>query len=251
MIQCPRGCTRPFVDALELYRHLRDSHRVPDYEARRLSGAGTDETGIKPPGWYEGQTETSSGMKARQHQIVQQKAQAAGKNTLSVPFMPTPTKPAVSLQENWKKTQTGFVYEHKVSEEHLTENVLTRIMRGEIVGNQATLVLYTYDKNIGDLSEAQSRASILSSRLAAYTVSDPEFSNIATELYSLKQQIQKEKQEIVPTKFQEIMLEDTYQGEDVMKEGDYETWASEFMQTANNTTESVSKELKKDDPIKL
>ncbi len=263
MLTCPRGCKKPFVDELELYRHLREAHRMSEVDARRYStstgsgstlpGGGILGSGIAgTPGWYERPQETPAGKKALEHQIAAEKAKMESQAPLRVPMVPMQETPQVKIADGWRKTNTGYNFERLVHEAHTIENIIQQIVRGNIIGNHGELVLWSYDKDISQLSEDQNKAGILEARLVAYVPSDPEFVTVANELHDLKFRISKSKKEIKPETYSELLLEDEFHEETTTAgNGEYEKWVGDFMERCGTETESTIKLLNKPDPIKL
>ncbi len=243
MLPCPKGCSRQFVDEPELYRHLRDSHRMSETEARRLAGLN--------PGWYEGKQKDARGdEKAPEHVIAATKAAISQMAPLKVPMITTDRKPDVTVAPGWNKTDNGYVFEKTLNEVHTIDNYVKWIIKGELKGNHASLVLWVYDKDITQLSELQEKTSILEAKLASFVPSDPEYITIANELHDKLYEVRELKKELQPEVFNDIKLEETYH-DTGYEEGRFEKWQSEFMAKANTTTTEVEVELKRKDPVKV
>jgi len=243
MIPCPKGCSRQFIDEPELYRHLRDSHRMGEVEARRIAGLN--------PGWYEQRQKTPGGDdKAPEHVIAATKAAISSMAPLKVPMVVTDRKPDVTVPPGWMRTDTGYVFEKTINEEHTIDNYIKWIIKGEMKGNHASLVLWVYDKDITRLSELQEKTSILEAKLTSYVPSDPEYITVANELHDKLYKVRELKKELQPRVFNEIKLEETYH-DTGYEEGRFEKWQSEFMAKANTKTTEVEGELKRKDPTKL
>ena len=240
---CPKGCSKQFIDEAELYRHLRDRHHVGESEARRLSGLN--------PGWYEDKQKTIDGSeKAPEHVIAATKAAITQMAPLKVPVVPIDRKAEVTAAPGWSKTATGYTFEKTVNEEHTIDNYIKWILKGELKGNHASLVLWVYEKDISQLSELQEKSSILDAKLTSYVPADPEYITVANELHNKLYEIRELKKNLQPDVFNEIKLEDTYH-DTGYEEDRFEKWQSEFMAKANIKTTEVETELKRKDPTRL
>jgi len=243
MIRCPRGCSRELIDEADLYRHLRDHHRVTDIEARRLSNLTS--------GWFEGKQRNVEGEdKAPEHVIAATKAAMSQMAPLKIPIVPIDRPAEVTVASGWSRTETGFTFEKTVREEHKIDNYLKYILKGEIKGNHGVLTLWIFDKDVSELNGLMEKSAILEAKLTSYVPSDPEYICVANGLHETLYQIRTMKKEILPDVFNEIKLEDFYQ-DTGFEEGRFEKWQSEFMAKANEETERTTAELNKKDPIKL
>lgn len=243
MVRCPRGCSRELIDEADLYRHLRDHHKVTDIEARRLSNLTS--------GWFEGKQRNSEGEdKAPEHVIAATKAAVSQMTPLKVPIIPMDRPAEATVAPGWSRTETGFTFEKTVREEHKIDNYLKYILKGEIKGNHASLVMWVYDKDISLLSELQEKEALLSAELHKYTYLDPEWLTVGGELHDTSFQIRELKKELLPKVFNEIKLEDTYY-DTGFEEGRFEKWQSDFMTRANTAVTEVERELNEKDPIRL
>lgn len=243
MLPCPRGCSKQFIDEPELYRHLRDHHRMSEVDARRIAGLNQ--------GWYEEKQKTSKGEdKAPEHVIAATKAAISQMAPLKVPIIPLGQKSDVTVAPGWMKTEMGYIFEKVIKEEHTIDNYIKWILKGELKGNHGTLVLWVYDKDISQLSELQEKAGILDAKLTSYVPSDPEFITCANELHDVLFEVKQLKKELQPEVFNEIKLEETYH-DTGYEEGRFEKWQSEFMTKANTKLTDVETELNRKDPVKL
>lgn len=245
MLSCPRGCTRQLLDEAELYHHLRNAHRISEFEARRLSGIGGS-------GWYEQKQPTLDGEKAVEHQAVALRQQIAATAPLTVPIIKMKEKPDIAVALGWYKTQDGYKFYKVAHEEHTATSYTQHVLKGEIKGEFGALVLWQYTKDVEELKEQQMKASILEGRLASYVPSDPAYLSIAGELHETLYRIRALKEGIGVEVGSEPVLDERFSGENPFEEGSgYEKWVSEFMQKANLESERVISMLQKKDPIKL
>lgn len=216
---------------------------MSEVEARRLAGLN--------PGWYEEKQKDARGdEKAPDHVIAATKAAISQMAPLKVPIITTDRKPDVTVAPGWNKTDNGYVFEKTLNEVHTIDNYIKWIIKGEIKGNHASLVLWVYDKNITQLSELQEKAGILDAKLSSFVVSDPEYVTIGSSLHQILYEIKEMKKELQPEVFNEIKLQDTYH-DTGYEEGRFEKWQSEFMAKANNKVTEVEGELKQRDPLKI
>jgi len=214
-----------------------------EVEARRVAGLN--------PGWYEQRQKTPGGDdKAPEHVIAATKAAISSMAPLKVPMVVTDRKPDMIVPPGWMRTDTGYVFEKTINEEHTIDNYIKWIIKGEMKGNHASLVLWVYDKDITQLSELQEKTSILEAKLTSYVPSDPEYITVANELHDKLYKVRELKKELQPRVFNEIKLEETYH-DTGYEEGRFEKWQSEFMAKANTKTTEVEGELKRKDPTKL
>ncbi|MDD5454017.1 MAG: hypothetical protein PHW62_00755 [Candidatus Ratteibacteria bacterium] len=216
---------------------------MSETDARRIANLNS--------GWFEGKQKDARGdEKAPEHVIAATKGAINQMAPLKVPMVTIDRKPDVTVAPGWNKTDNGYVFEKTLNEIHTIDNYIKWIIKGELKGNHASLVLWVYDKDITQLSELQEKAGILEAKLASFVVSDPEYICVANELHDILYKVKELKKELQPEVFDEIKLEETYH--DVgYEEGRFEKWQSEFMSKANTTTNDVEMELKRKDPVKI
>ena len=212
-------------------------------EARRIAGLNS--------GWYEQkQKDTRGDDKAPEHVIAATKAAISSMAPLKVPMVVTDRKPDVTVAPGWMKTNIGYVFEKTVNEEHTIDNYIKWIIKGEMKGNHASLVLWVYDKDITQLSELQEKTGILEAKLASFVPSDPAWVTVGNELHDKLYKLRELKKDLQPEVFNDIKLEETYH-DTGYEEGRFEKWQSEFMAKANTKVTEVETELRRKDPVKV
>lgn len=156
---------------------------------------------------------------------------------LNVPMVFQEQKRIVSPPAGWSKTLEGFVYEKLISQQHTIDSIIKKVLKGSMIANHATLTLFTFTKDIGELSELQDKERTLEAKLSSYVTGDPEYHEVAGKLYETKEKIKAIKQDSGADVEVDVKLEDWYSGD--IGEDAYVDWQEAFMGKALIEAEQV------------
>ncbi len=215
-LPCPR-CPKICHSSGELISHLRSVHRCTEGEIQQLRGRG----------YFEEKTPTPEGDIALQHQKNARLAQMKKEPPLNVPMVFKEERKQVNPPAGWQKTLEGFVYEKLISQVHTIDEIIKKVLKGNVIANHATLELYIYRKDVGTLSELQDKERVLEAKLSGYVTSDPEYHTVAEKLYETKEKIRETKQDIGADTEKETLLEDWYSGD--LGSDEHIEWQEKFM----------------------
>ena len=234
MVTCPKGCQTEINTDNELYVHLRNVHGMTEQEAKRYVPKG--------PGWYEPPKETPAGNLAEDHHNAALKSKTVNQNqsTLKVPIVPKEVKKEVRMPEGWMQTSDGYKFERTISEKHTAENLVNRKLIAEMTVNHVIATLYTYTKDITQLSDMKDKERILQARLERYTPSDTAFQEIINELTPLSRSIKRLQQELQPDIDDELRIEDYFRGE--FGSDEHKDWQSAQMSRVITEVEQLKKQ---------
>lgn len=197
-LQCPQ-CPQIVQDKKALENHLKEHHQLADEEIKKTVKVGK-------PGYYEAQQDTPTGRAARDHQANALKGINARNPAISVPMIPINQPHEIKLPAGWvPEGDNTYSYKKEIATIHNYNDITTQIVTARAAPHHGIAELHTFFKDISTLRKLQEKESQLSSRMARYVVSDPEFPNIAAELHNVKKEIEAVSRSIKPEETVEII----------------------------------------------
>lgn len=228
MFSCPH-CSASFPSIFLRDQHIQQYHRggYPEVQQPTVGDSGKVE------------------LKALQHSLDAQREKLEKQRPISTPISaPRPHPDSLIPSNGWKKqSDNTYVFNEQVHQQITPFESTLSVVEAHLNSKHGNCIEHKYTKNLYELDRLKQKRIILDGKLSSHVPSDPQFKDIAKELYDTEQQIIKFNREVKPDSIHTLIFEDYYRYD--LGTDEHTKWMKSFMDRTVSESERLAENYKK------